>query len=88
VYVVVRIEMDLVRELPVDQREATVTVEVQRIGRTSVVLDESLLDADSNTIARSRTTIVRWDKESRMPREVSLQERAVLEPYIGGTSPA
>jgi acyl-CoA thioesterase FadM len=80
VYVVVRIEMDLVRELPVDQREATVTVEVQRIGRTSVVLDESLLDADSNTIARSRTTIVRWDKESRMPREVSLQERAVLEP--------
>lgn len=87
-YVVVRIEMDLVRELPVDQREATVTVEVQRIGRTSVVLDESLLDADSNTIARSRTTIVRWDKESRMPREVSLQERAVLEPYIGGTSPA
>ena len=83
VYVVVRIEMDLMRELPLGQREATVTVELARIGRTSVVLDESLLDADSNAVARSRTTIVRWDAERRMPRPVSLEERAALQSGIG-----
>jgi acyl-CoA thioesterase FadM len=82
-YVVVRIEMDLMKELPLGQREATVTVELERIGRTSVVLDESLLDADSYTIARSRTTIVRWDMERRMPQPVSPEERAVLQPDIG-----
>jgi acyl-CoA thioester hydrolase len=84
-YVVVRVELDLLKELPLAQREATVTVEVQRIGRTSVVLDESLLDADGNAIARSRTTIVRWDLEGRVPRPVSPEERAVLQP--GGETP-
>ena len=78
VYVVARIEIDLMRELPLGKREAIVTVEVERIGRTSVVLEETLLDADSNEIARSRTTIVRWDQERRMPRPVSAQERALL----------
>jgi acyl-CoA thioester hydrolase len=80
IYVVVRVEMDLLKELPLEQREATVTVELQRIGRTSLVLDESLLDADSKPIARSRTTIVRWDLERRIPRPVSPEERAALQP--------
>jgi acyl-CoA thioester hydrolase len=79
-YVVVRIEMDLFKELPLAQRAATVTIELQRIGRTSVVLDESVLNADRDMVARSRTTIVRWDLERRMPRPVSAEERAVLQP--------
>ncbi len=78
IYVVARIELDLLRELRLDLRQATVTVEVERLGRTSVVLRESLLDADEQIVARSRTTIVRWDENKRAPRELSLEERGAL----------
>lgn len=71
--------MDLMRELRIDRREATVTIELERTGRTSAVLRESLLDADSNVVARSRTTIVQWDEERRKPREISTSQRAALE---------
>jgi acyl-CoA thioester hydrolase len=78
IYVVARIEMDLLRELRLDRRQATVIVEVERVGRTSVVLLESLLDTDENLVARSRTTIVRWDDEKRAPLVLSAVERAAL----------
>ena len=78
VYVVVRVEMDFLRELRLERRQATVTVEVERIGRTSVVLRESLLDVEENLVARSRTTIVRWDEAKRAPMELTRAERAAL----------
>jgi acyl-CoA thioester hydrolase len=86
VYVVVRIEMDLLRELPLGQREATVRIMVTSVGRTSVILEESLEDAGGNTVARSRTTIVRWDNNQRKPRPVSPEERAVLQADMAGSA--
>jgi acyl-CoA thioester hydrolase len=80
IYVVARVEMDLLRELRLDRRQATVTVEVEGIGRTSVVLLESLLDTEGNVVARSHTTIVRWEEGRRAPLELSLDERAALAP--------
>ena len=79
VYVVVRIEMDFLRELRLEPREATVTIEVEKVGRTSVVLLETLLDFEGNVVARSRTTIVRWDGGARRPLALSSAERAALE---------
>ncbi len=85
IYVVARIEMDFLRELRLEPRHATVTVEVERVGRTSVVLLESLLDSEANVVARSRTTIVRWDDGARRPLALSAEERAALEHGAGAS---
>ena len=66
-YVVARIEIDLKRELRLDRREVAVTVAVERVGRTSIVLHEEILDAGGATAADARTTIVAWEPTERRP---------------------
>src|SRR4249920_477503 len=56
-YVVVRLEIDLKRELRLERRQIAVTVRVERVGRTSIVLREAILDADGAIAADARTTI-------------------------------
>lgn len=77
-YVIARIELDCTRELRLEHRQVTVQLAVERVGRTSVVLAEELIDASSARVAFARTTIVLWDAQQRAPRPVTPDERAVL----------
>lgn len=77
-YVLARLEIDFERELRIERRQVVVTVSVERVGRTSIVLNEAILDAKGATAASARTTIVAWDPGERRPLPIDDDLRARL----------
>lgn len=76
--VAVRLEIDLKRQLRLERRQIAVTVRVERVGRTSIVLREAILDADGAMATDARTTIVAWDRAQRRPMPIDDDLRARL----------
>jgi acyl-CoA thioester hydrolase len=77
-YVMARLEIDFERELRIERRQVVVTVSVERVGRTSIVLNEAILDAEGATAASARTTIVAWEPGERRPLPIDDDLRARL----------
>jgi acyl-CoA thioesterase FadM len=77
-YVIARLEIDFERELRIERRQVVVTVSVERVGRTSVLLNEAILDAEGATAASARTTIVAWEPGERGPLPIDDDLRARL----------
>ena len=74
--VVARSECDHRHEVPASTREVVVTVRVESVGRTSVVVRHEITDADT-TVAVGRVVLVALDADRR-PRPVTDEERARL----------
>src|SRR3954454_21089229 len=78
-----RLEIDFERELRIERRQVVVTVSVEHVGRTSIVLNGAILDAEGATAESARTTIVAWEPGERRPLPIDDELRARL---LGGGS--
>jgi acyl-CoA thioester hydrolase len=83
-YVVVRVEMDLRAEVRHADRQVTVRVQPERLGRTSLTTRETVLTAAGQVAAEARVVTVRWDPGARQPVPFSAAERGRLEEALGG----
>jgi acyl-CoA thioester hydrolase len=84
VYVIVRIEIDLKRELFPNTGDVTVQIAVEELGRTKMVTNETLIGPDGTAVASARVITVRWDEHARKPLPITDTEReALLAPVPG-----
>ena len=83
-YVVVRIELDLRAEVRLADRQVTVRVQVERLGRTSLTTREVILTPAGQVAAEARVTTVRWDPAQGQPVPFSEAERGRLESALAG----
>jgi acyl-CoA thioester hydrolase len=78
IYVVVRLEIDLRAEVRHEDRQVTVQVAVERLGRTSLTTRETIRTSAGLVVAEARVVTVRWDPVSRRPVAFSDAERGRL----------
>jgi acyl-CoA thioester hydrolase len=78
VYVVARLELDLLAEVRYAEKRVSVRVEVERLGTTSLTTRETVLTAAGETAARARVVTVRWDPGARRPTAFTAGERERL----------
>jgi acyl-CoA thioester hydrolase len=78
IYVVVRLEVDLLAEVRYEDRRVTVQVAVERVGTTSLTTRETILAPAGRLAAQARVVTVRWDASRRQPVPFSAPERAQL----------
>jgi acyl-CoA thioester hydrolase len=79
-FVVARLEVDFQREIRDDVTGVDGFVRPERLGRSSVLLSESLVLPDGAVAAEARTTMVLWDEVTRSGRPLTVAERAALQP--------
>jgi acyl-CoA thioester hydrolase len=84
VYVVARIEIDFLRELPLRARDVIVEISLADIGRRSIVLIETAREDGGELVVRSTTTVVRWDMASHRTVELTDSERVALQELRAG----
>ena len=74
-YVVARIEIDYVSSLVLDDAEVVATFAVERVGRSSVTLAETLSAPDGRVAARVRSVTVRHDLTAGRSRPLTDAEK-------------
>src|SRR5262249_12090571 len=77
VYIIVRIEIDFVQELPRDVRDVTVHVKLEGLGGKSIRTREEI-SADGVVFSRARSILVRFDLPSGQTLEITDAERELL----------
>lgn len=77
-YVIVRIEIDLMQELFPDAGEVSVRIAVQELGRSKIVTREELIGPGGTVVASARVITVRWDEQARKPVALTDPEREAL----------
>ena len=77
-YVIVRIEIDLKREVFPNKGNVTVRIGVAELGRSKIITEEELLGPDGTTVAIARVIIVRWDEQTRRTLALTDAERESL----------
>jgi acyl-CoA thioester hydrolase len=77
-YVVARIEVDFRAEVPLGTEYVQSIHEVEAVGRSSVTLNERLIDPNDLTVAENRVVLVLWDPDGRRARPVTAIEREAL----------
>lgn len=77
-YVIRRMEIDYVAEVPLSERLVTVQCSTVQVGRTSLVTLERLVRSDGVVAAESRTTTVWWDADAHASRPFTDDEKALL----------
>jgi YbgC/YbaW family acyl-CoA thioester hydrolase len=79
-YVVARLEIDYRGQVVLDDGPLTASVEVERVGRTSVTLRERLTTSGGRVVVEARCVAVLWDSAGGVSREVTPDERRALSP--------
>jgi acyl-CoA thioester hydrolase len=77
-YVVARLEMDFRAEVRHQDRQVTVRIQAERMGKTSLITRETILTPAGEVAAEARVTTVRWDPGQHQPVAFSEAERAML----------
>jgi acyl-CoA thioester hydrolase len=77
-FVLVRVELDYKHEVRRSAGHVDVVTRVEKLGRSSVTLAETILLPDGEVAAAGRAILVAWDMEKRGSRELSEPERAAL----------
>ena len=83
-YVVARIEIDYVSSLVLEDREAGFTIEVERVGASSVTLRETVRARDGRDVARVRSVTVRRNAAAGVSRALTDVERSSLLRFVVG----
>ncbi len=86
-YVVVRIEIDLRAEVFHHDRRLTVRIAVERVGTTSLITRESILNPANELVAEARVVTLRWDADERQAIPFSPDHRTQLEAYATASEP-
>lgn len=61
-YAVVRVELDILRELELAERVIEVVIDAVEVGRTSFTTTESVFNRSGTAIARAKVVSVKWDR--------------------------
>lgn len=81
-YVVARIEIDLRAEVRYEHRQVTVRIEPERLGRTSLTTQETVLVPSGEVAAAARVVTVRWDSLAHRPVPFTAADRDRLTALI------
>ena len=81
-YVVARVEIDFVSSLTREDRGVHIGFVVERVGRTSLTLRETMRGGDGREVARVRSVIVLWDRVAAGSRPFDDDERARVEALV------
>jgi acyl-CoA thioester hydrolase len=84
-YVVVRLEIDLRAEVFHNDRRLTVRIAVERVGTTSLITRETIVNAAGELVAEARVVTLRWDAEQRRPIPFDADHRAQLNGYLAAS---
>jgi acyl-CoA thioester hydrolase len=77
-FVLVRVELDYLREVRKDHGSVEVVTRVERVGSKSIRIAHEIVRADGVVAAEGRSVLVAWDPQARGSRELTDDERAVL----------
>lgn len=77
-FVLAHIELDFRSEVRKDHEAVVVVTSAERIGTTSVTLNERIEHLDGTVAAAGQSVLVAWDPETRRARPLSDDERAAL----------
>ena len=78
-FVLARVELDYRAEVRRDHGHAEVVARVAKVGRSSVVVEHDVLLPDGTVAATGTSVLVAWDMNKRGSRELSSDERRMLE---------
>ena len=78
-FVIARIELDYKREVRRDHVTADVTARVLKLGRTSITVEQQIIRSDDVIAASGVTVLVAWDPAARAARELTDEERRLLD---------
>ncbi len=81
-WVLARIELDFLHEIPIAVREVTVRCAVLRIGNSSVRTRDQAVLPDGTLAARAEAVMVVRNRETGKPRPLTERERAALERFV------
>ena len=81
-WILARIEIDFLREIPSKVKEVTVRCAVLRIGNSSVRTRDEAVLADGTIAARAEAVIVVRNRETGRPRPLTDRERAGLGRFL------
>jgi acyl-CoA thioesterase FadM len=77
-YVLVRQEIDYLREVQLEDDPIAITVRPIELRTSSFDIEEELIAAAGDVRARSRATLVNWDVAERRSRPLDDRQRAAL----------
>lgn len=77
-YAIARLELDFRAPLLFADRVAHVEIAAERVGVSSVTLNERLSAPDGRVVAEGRCVIVAWDAAGARSRSLSDRERSLL----------
>lgn len=78
-FVIARIELDHLAEIPLGNTEVEAGLEVTRMGTSSFDLNQNIWRTDGTLAASGKAVFVCWDPERRGSRPLTDEERAVLQ---------
>ena len=78
-FVLVRVELDYLREVRHTDKQVQVTARVERVGTKSFSLAQEVVLPDGGVAARGTSVLVAWDPAERGSRALTDGERAALE---------
>jgi acyl-CoA thioester hydrolase len=84
-FVLARVELDYRSEVRRNHGSVEVVVRPERIGRSSLVVDHSIVLPDGTVAAEGSSVLVAWDPAERRSRAFTDDERALLEDLAGPT---
>lgn len=77
-YVMARVELNYRREIPLGDRYADVTLQVESVGRSSITVSQQIFRCDGELAADGLSVLVAWDPAQRGSRPLSEGELAAL----------
>jgi acyl-CoA thioester hydrolase len=83
-YVVARVELDYVSSLVLDDLSVGASIDLERVGNTSLTLQETMRADDGRDVARCRTVVVLRDASTGASRPLTAAERAAAERLLTG----
>lgn len=83
-YVVARVEIEFRAEVLLSDRQVTVRIGAESLGKTSVTTRETILIPSGVVAAKAQVVTVWWDPERRKPVSLTGTERAKLAAQMSG----
>lgn len=83
-FVLAHQELNYRREILLSDSPVTVRITPVRVGRSSVVVQESIVSAADTLHTQSTAVLVRWDRNERRPIPFPPDERESLTRLVGG----
>ena len=78
-FVLVRVELDYMREVRHTDKQVRASARVERVGTKSFTVTQEITLPDGTAVAKGTSVLVAWDPRARGSRALTEAERAALE---------